>query len=95
MGIRLLFDIWRREPSIAPLKENLRYKLKKDHAGRERAITIRDLAIELLPIRATGDEIRMAIRELKAEGVPILMDPDPPHMIYFEEAINVHFPGRI
>ncbi len=69
---------------MAPLKENIKEILKKHHLSKERAITIRELASELLPIQANDREIRQAIRELNMEGVPILTSINSPHFgVYF------------
>ncbi len=69
---------------MAPLKENIRGILKKHHLSKENAITIRELASELLPIQANDREIRQAIRELNMEGVPILTSINSPHFgVYF------------
>ena len=76
---------------MAPLKENLHYLLKKHHLGRDNAVTIRELQVELLPIRTYDREIRLAIRELNAEGVPIATTVHPPYGVYFafsEDEIN-------
>jgi hypothetical protein len=61
---------------LAPLKENLKYHLKKHHMGKANAVTIRDLAGELFIIRATSAEIRRALMELLLEGSPIVMFPE-------------------
>jgi hypothetical protein len=61
---------------LAPLKENLKYHLKKHHMGKANAVTIRDLAGELFIIRATTQEIRRALMELLLEGFPIVMFPE-------------------
>jgi hypothetical protein len=68
---------------MAPLKENLKYQLKKHHLGRDRAVVIRDLTLELLPIRTNDRELRAAIRELNGEGVPILTSIHPPYGVYY------------
>ncbi len=68
---------------MAELKENIHYLLKKHHLGKERAITIRDLAVELLPIRTNDREIRQAIRDLNMEGVPILTSVHPTYGSYY------------
>ncbi len=67
---------------MAPLKENLRYLLKKHCLGRENAATIRQLALDLLPIRANDREIRRAINELAAEGIPATVEDN---MVYFKK----------
>ena len=68
---------------MAELKENIHYLLKKHHLGKERAITIRDLAIELLPIKTNDREIRQAIRDLNMENIPILTSIHPPYGAYY------------
>lgn len=52
--------------------------------GKANAVTIRDLAGELLPIRANADEIRWAIMELLLEGFPIVIFPEL--KLYFAES---------
>lgn len=68
---------------MSDLKENIRYLLKKHHLGKEKAITIRDLAVELLPIRSNDREIRQAIRDLNMEGVPVLTSIHSPFGVYY------------
>jgi hypothetical protein len=76
---------------MSELKENIRYLLKKHHFGKDNAITIRDLAVELLPIRTNDREIRQAIRDLNADGILILTSVHPPYGVYFascKEEVN-------
>lgn len=73
---------------LAPLKENLRYHLKKHHRGQANSVTVRDLARELLPIRTDTIEIREAVKELGLEGVPIVLTLGPPRSVYFAENEN-------
>jgi hypothetical protein len=68
---------------MAELKENIRGLLKKYHFGKKKALTIRDLAIELLPIRTNDREIRQAIRDLNMEEVPIFTSVHPPYGVYY------------
>jgi hypothetical protein len=68
---------------LADLKSNIKYILKKHHWGKEKAITIRNLCIELLPIRTNDREIRLIIRELNMEGIPILTSIHPPLGVYY------------
>ena len=68
---------------MAELKENIRYLVKKRHFGKGNAITIRDLAVELLPIRANDREIRQALRDLNLENIPILTSVHPPYGVYY------------
>jgi len=69
--------------NLAPLKENLKYLLKKHHKGRAKSITLRDLALELIPIRANIREIRESVKELGLEGVPIMLTLEPPGHVHF------------
>lgn len=68
---------------MAELKDNIHYLLKKNHLGKDNAITIRDLCLELQPIRTNDREIRQAIRDLNMEGVPILTSVHPPFGAYY------------
>ena len=65
------------------LKENIRRHLMMNHFGKERAITIRDLTVELMPIRSNDREIRQAIRDLNMEGVPVLTTTRFPFGVYY------------
>lgn len=69
---------------MAPLKENLKYHLKKHHTGKSNAVTIQDLAHELSAIRANTEEIRRALMELLLERFPITIFPEV--KIYFAKS---------
>ncbi len=69
------------------LKSNLHFHLKKHHLGRDRAVTIRELFGEMFPFEVfTPNEdrkIRIAIRELNMENVPILTGVHKPYGIWY------------
>lgn len=46
-------------------------------------MVIRELCVELLPIRANDREIRQAIRDLNGEGIPILTSVHPPYGVFY------------